>query len=278
MNFIYYNQDLILYLLINMDKTTVVSIKNLHKSFEDVEVLKGIDMEIKKGEVVAILGPSGSGKTTFLRCLNFLETADKGIIDIGGYIVDCQDIGKNQKKKIIDLRRKTAMVFQNYNLFSHKTLIENVMEGLVIVHKMNKIEAYEKSKKMLERIGLGERINYYPHMISGGQKQRASMARALVLNPDVILFDEPTSALDPELVGEVLDTMKQIADEGITMIVVTHEMAFARDVADRVVFMDKGVIVEQGTPKEIFTRPKEDRTKQFLSRFMLLETSENYTI
>ncbi|MFR2271397.1 MAG: amino acid ABC transporter ATP-binding protein, partial [Clostridium sp.] len=155
---------------------------------------------------------------------------------------------------------------------------ENVMEGLVIVHKMNKIEAYEKSKKMLERIGLGERINYYPHMISGGQKQRASMARALVLNPDVILFDEPTSALDPELVGEVLDTMKQIADEGITMIVVTHEMAFARDVADRVVFMDKGVIVEQGTPKEIFTRPKEDRTKQFLSRFMLLETSENYTI
>ena len=138
--------------------------------------------------------------------------------------------------------------------------------------------SYEKSKKMLERIGLGERINYYPHMISGGQKQRASMARALVLNPDVILFDEPRSALDPELVGEVLDTMKQIADEGITMIVVTHEMAFARDVADRVVFMDKGVIVEQGTPKEIFTRPKEDRTKQFLSRFMLLETSENYTI
>ena len=261
-----------------MDKTTVVSIKNLHKSFEDVEVLKGINMEIKKGEVVAILGPSGSGKTTFLRCLNFLETADKGIIDIDGHIVDCQDIGKNQKKKIIDLRRKTAMVFQNYNLFSHKTLIENVMEGLVIVHKMNKIEAYEKSKKMLERIGLGERINYYPHMISGGQKQRASMARALVLNPDVILFDEPTSALDPELVGEVLDTMKQIADEGITMIVVTHEMAFARDVADRVVFMDKGVIVEQGTPKEIFTRPKEDRTKQFLSRFMLLETSENYII
>ena len=180
-----------------MDKTTVVSIKNLHKSFEDVEVLKGIDMEIKKGEVVAILGPSGSGKTTFLRCLNFLETADKGIIDIGGHIVDCQDIGKNQKKKIIDLRRNTAMVFQNYNLFSHKTLIENVMEGLVIVYKM---------------------------------------------------------------------------------IVVTHEMAFARDVADRVVFMDKGVIVEQGTPKEIFTRPKEDRTKQFLSRFMLLETSENYTI
>ena len=261
-----------------MDKTTVVSIKNLHKSFEDVEVLKGINMEIKKGEVVAILGPSGSGKTTFLRCLNFLETADKGIIDIGGHIVDCQDIGKNQKKKIIDLRRKTAMVFQNYNLFSHKTLIENMMEGLVIVHKMNKIEAYEKSKKMLERIGLGERINYYPHMISGGQKQRASMARALVLNPDVILFDEPTSALDPELVGEVLDTMKQIADECITMIVVTHEMAFARDVADRVVFMDKGVIVEQGTPKEIFTRPKEYRTKQFLSRFMLLETSENYTI
>ncbi len=261
-----------------MDKTTVVSIKNLHKSFEDVEVLKGIDMEIKKGEVVAILGPSGSGKTTFLRCLNFLETADKGIIDIGGHIVDCQYIGKNQKKKIIDLRRNTAMVFQNYNLFSHKTLIENVMEGLVIVHKMNKIEAYEKSKKMLERIGLGERINYYPHMISGGQKQRASIARALVLNPDVILFDEPTSALDPELVGEVLDTMKQIADEGITMIVVTHEMAFARDVADRVVFMDKGVIVEQGTPKEIFTRPKEDRTKQFLSRFMLLETSENYII
>lgn len=261
-----------------MDKDTVVSIKNLHKSFGDVEVLKGIDMDIKKGEVVAILGPSGSGKTTFLRCLNFLETADKGVINIGGQRVDCQEKGKEQKKKIINLRRNTAMVFQNYNLFSHRTLIENVMEGLVVVRKMDKSEAYEKSKKMLERVGLGERINYYPHMISGGQKQRASMARALVLNPDVILFDEPTSALDPELIGEVLDTMKQIADEGITMIVVTHEMSFARDVADRVIFMDKGVIVEQGTSKEIFTRPKEERTKKFLSRFMVLETAENYYI
>lgn len=264
--------------LINMGNETVVSIKDLHKSFGDIEVLKGIDMEIKKGEVVAILGPSGSGKTTFLRCLNFLETADKGVINIGGHKVDCQDRGKEQKKKIIDLRRNTAMVFQNYNLFSHRTLVENVMEGLVVVRKMDKLEAYEKSKKMLERVGLGERINYYPHMISGGQKQRASMARALVLNPDVILFDEPTSALDPELIGEVLDTMKQIADEGITMIVVTHEMSFARDVADRVIFMDKGVIVEQGTSKEIFTKPKEERTKKFLSRFMVLETAENYYI
>lgn len=256
----------------------VISIKDLHKSFDDVEVLKGINMDVKKGEVVAILGPSGSGKTTFLRCINFLETAQKGSISVGGYEVDCQNKDNNYKKRIIELRRKTAMVFQNYNLFSHKTLVENVMEGLVIVRNIDKKEAFEKSKKMLEKVGLGQRLNYYPHMISGGQKQRASMSRALVLNPDVILFDEPTSSLDPELVGEVLDTMKEIANEGITMIVVTHEMAFARDVADRVIFMDGGSIIEEGTPKEIFTNPKEERTIQFLSRFMVLETSDNYQI
>ena len=245
----------------------VVSVKNLHKSFDDIEVLKGINLDIKKGEVVAILGPSGSGKTTFLRCINFLEAAQKGTISVGGLEIDCQEKGKHHKNKIIELRRKTAMVFQSFNLFSHKTLVENVMEGLVVVQKMDPKEAYQKSKKMLEKVGLGERLNYYPHMISGGQKQRASMARALVLNPDVILFDEPTSALDPELVGEVLDTMKEIADEGITMIVVTHEMSFARDVADRVIFMDGGVVVEEGTPKNIFSHPKEERTKKFLSRF-----------
>lgn len=256
----------------------VISIKDLHKSFDDVEVLKGINMDVKRGEVVAILGPSGSGKTTFLRCINFLETAQKGTISVGGYEVDCQNKGKEHKKRIIELRRKTAMVFQNYNLFSHKTLVENVMEGLVVVRKIDKKEAFKKSKKMLEKVGLGERLNYYPHMISGGQKQRASMTRALVLNPDVILFDEPTSSLDPELVGEVLDTMKEIANEGITMIVVTHEMSFARDVADRVIFMDGGVIVEEGTPEEIFTNPKEDRTSRFLSRFMVLETADSYQI
>lgn len=247
-----------------INDTPVVRIEQLHKSFDEHEVIKGVDMVVKKGEVVAILGPSGSGKTTFLRCINFLEYAQKGKISVNKNTVDCSAGEKNNKKSILALRKKTSMVFQNFCLITHKTLLENVMEGLVIVQKMDEKEARKKSEDMLERVGLDDRLNYYPHMLSGGQQQRASIARALVLNPSVILFDEPTSALDPELKGEVLDTMKAIAAEGITMIVVTHEISFARDVASRIIFMDQGVIVEEGPPDQMFDNPQHERTKSFL--------------
>lgn len=250
------------------EQNNYVSIQNIHKAFGETEVLKGVSLDVQKGEVIAILGPSGSGKTTLLRCINYLETADRGSISVNGFQVECKGKGKSHKKRVIDLRRKTAMVFQNYNLLSHKTLIENVMEALLVVYKVPKEEAYKRSKEMLEKVNLGDRLDYYPHMLSGGQKQRGSIARALVVKPEVILFDEPTSALDPELVGEVIDTMKQVADEGMTMIVVTHEMTFAQKVADRVVFMDGGMIVEQGTPDEIFVNPREERTRRFLSNFI----------
>lgn len=246
-----------------MEQEMMVTCKDIYKSFGDLDVLKGVDLSVKKGEVVAILGPSGSGKTTLLRCINFLEKADSGVVTVNGYSVSSKE---TKKKKILELRKKTAMVFQNYNLFKNKTVIENVMAGMTIVQKMNKKEAYDKSKEMLERVGLGERINYYPVQMSGGQQQRAGIARALVLEPDVILFDEPTSALDPELVGEVLETMKEIAKTGITMIVVTHEISFAHNVASKVVFMDGGVVVEQGTPEEVIDNPQNERTKQFLSK------------
>ena len=241
----------------------MVKCSQVHKSFGDLEVLKGVDLEVKKGEVVAILGPSGSGKTTFLRCINFLERGDAGTICVNGFTVPCNE---GTKKEVLELRKKTAMVFQNYNLFKNKTVIQNVMEGLTIVQKVNKQEAYERSKAMLEKVGLGQRLDYYPIQMSGGQQQRAGIARALVLQPDVILFDEPTSALDPELVGEVLETMKEIAETGITMIVVTHEISFAHDVASKVVFMDGGVVVEQGTPEQVIDHPQNERTRQFLKK------------
>ena len=241
----------------------MVKCSQVHKSFGDLEVLKGVDLEVKKGEVVAILGPSGSGKTTFLRCINFLERGDAGTISVNGFTVPCKE---GTKKEGLELRKKTAMVFQNYNLFKNKTVIQNVMEGLTIVQKVNKQEAYERSKAMLEKVGLGQRLDYYPIQMSGGQQQRAGIARALVLQPDVILFDEPTSALDPELVGEVLETMKEIAETGITMIVVTHEISFAHDVASKVVFMDGGVVVEQGTPEQVIDHPQNERTRQFLKK------------
>lgn len=241
----------------------MVKCSQVHKSFGDLEVLKGVDLEVKKGEVVAILGPSGSGKTTFLRCINFLERGDAGTISVNGFTVPCKE---GTKKEVLELRKKTAMVFQNYNIFKNKTVIQNVMEGLTIVQKVNKQEAYERSKAMLEKVGLGQRLDYYPIQMSGGQQQRAGIARALVLQPDVILFDEPTSALDPELVGEVLETMKEIAETGITMIVVTHEISFAHDVASKVVFMDGGVVVEQGTPEQVIDHPQNERTRQFLKK------------
>ncbi|MBA2938651.1 amino acid ABC transporter ATP-binding protein [Paenibacillus sp. CGMCC 1.16610] len=241
----------------------MIHLSNITKSFGRNQVLKGINLTVNKGEVVAILGPSGSGKTTLLRCLNYLEKPNDGAIMIDNFSVDCK---KATKKDIHQLRLKTAMVFQQYNLFRHKTALENVMEGLLIVKKVPKEEARRISVELLQRVGLGEKLDAYPSQLSGGQQQRVGIARALALNPEVILFDEPTSALDPELVGEVLAVIRKIAKEGITMIIVTHEMTFAQDVASHVVFMDEGAIVEEGKPNELFNRPKEERTKQFLSR------------
>jgi len=243
----------------------VIEIKNIHKKFGKNEVLKGASIKVNKGEVVVILGPSGSGKTTLLRCINFLEKADQGELSIGETNVNFKNA---TKKEILKIRRQTAMVFQSYNLFQNKTAIENVMEGLVIARKVPKREAEEVSKKLLDKVGLADKYNYYPVQLSGGQQQRVGIARALALNPEAILFDEPTSALDPELVGEVLSVMKQVAKEGMTMVVVTHEMSFAKDIASRVIFMEGGVVVEEGTPNDIFTNPKEERTKQFLKRIV----------
>ncbi|MFX3634338.1 MAG: amino acid ABC transporter ATP-binding protein [Candidatus Pristimantibacillus sp.] len=241
----------------------MITLTRISKSFGKNQVLKQISLTVKKGEVVVILGPSGSGKTTLLRCINYLERPNDGHIAIGDYQVDCKHASK---KDIHSLRQKSAMVFQHYNLFKHKTALENVMEGLIVVQKLPKEEAKAKSVEMLEKVGLGAKLDAFPSQLSGGQQQRVGIARALALNPEVILFDEPTSALDPELVGEVLDVIRKIAREGITMIVVTHEMSFAREVSNHVVFMDGGVIVEEGKPNEVFGTPKEERTKQFLKR------------
>ena len=241
----------------------MVKLENIHKSFGENHILKGVDLNIKKGEVIVILGPSGSGKTTLLRTINFLDPADEGSITVNDFKVDAK---KHNKAEVIELRRKTAMVFQNYNLFANKTILENVMEGLVTVKKFKKSDAEEMSKNILNKVGLSERYDFYPSQLSGGQQQRAGIARALILDPDVILFDETTSALDPELVGEVLNTIKNVAQTGITMIVVTHEIAFAKEVATRVIFMEGGKVVEQGPPEEILVNPKEPRTQQFLSR------------
>ncbi len=243
--------------------TEMVELKNIHKSFGSNHILKGVNMSIGKGEVVVILGPSGSGKTTLLRTINFLDAADEGTISVSGFEVDAK---KHSKSQVIELRRKTAMVFQNYNLFANKTILENVMEGLVTVKKFKKSYAKEMSLEILKKVGLEQRCDFYPAQLSGGQQQRAGIARALILDPDVILFDEPTSALDPELVGEVLNTIKAVAQTGITMIVVTHEIAFAREVASRVVFMEGGVVVEEGKPEEILVAPKHPSTQRFLKR------------
>lgn len=243
----------------------MIQVKNVEKTFKQNHILKGIDLDIKKGEVIVIIGPSGSGKTTFLRCLNFLERADEGTMTIDGKTIDLKKAVKNE---IMEVRKKTGFVFQNYNLFNNKTVLENVMIGLTVGRKVAKSEAEEAAKKALEKVGLSDKYNVYPNTLSGGQQQRVGIARAIVLNPEIILFDEPTSALDPERVGEVLDVMKKLAEEGSTMVVVTHELFFARDVASRVIFIDDGVIVEEGTPKEVFGSPKEERTKKFLKRIL----------
>jgi cystine transport system ATP-binding protein len=241
----------------------LIRLSNINKSFGTNHVLKNIDLEVKEGEVVVIIGPSGSGKTTVLRCINALEMPDTGSVSIDN--VELKFSEKINKRQLLDFRRKSGMVFQHFNLFPHKTALENVMEGLIIVKKLSREVASEKAKKILDLVGLGDKQENYPHQLSGGQQQRVGIARAIALDPKVVLFDEPTSALDPELVREVLKVMQDLASTGMTMVIVTHELSFAKNVADKVVFMDNGVIVEQGTPLEVFEHPSNDRTKQFLS-------------
>ena len=243
----------------------MLEIRNIHKSFGSTPVLGGIDLDVNQGDVIAIIGPSGSGKTTLLRCLNYLEHADEGTM-----VFDQETFAMNKisKKDIARLRKKTAFVFQSYNLFANKTALKNVTEGLIVGRKMPKEKAREIAMKALEKVGLADRSDAYPAQLSGGQQQRIAIARALAMNPDVMLFDEPTSALDPEMVGEVLEIMKELADDGMTMVVVTHEMGFAREVATRVLFMDGGNIVEQNEPKEFFANPQHPRLKDFLSKVL----------
>lgn len=238
----------------------MLEVKNICKTYGTNEVLKGIDFKVDKGEVVAVLGSSGSGKTTLLRCIAFLEKADKGTINFDGKEHDMASISG---KEIRDLRMNMGFVFQSFNLFTNMTALANVMEGLVHSRKMDKKEAEKVAMEMLKKVGMADRAKYYPGELSGGQQQRVAIARAIALSPKVILFDEPTSALDPELKGEVLDVMKELAKEGTTMVVVTHEMAFAKEVASRVVFMEGGVVVEEGSAEDIFENPKEERTRQF---------------
>lgn len=242
--------------------------RNIRKKFGSQEVLKGIDITVNQGDVVVILGPSGSGKTTLLRCINFLERADAGTISIADLRLDAKSATKRQ---IHELRQHTAFVFQNYNLFKNKDVLRNVTEGLVVGRKIPRAEAERIAREQLERVGLADRLDAYANQLSGGQQQRVGIARAMALNPDVVLFDEPTSALDPELVGEVLAVMKDLARQGTTMVVVTHEMSFARDVGTHVIFMEGGVIVEEGSAEDIFGHPKQARTRQFLSRFLAPE-------
>ncbi|MDU1319958.1 MAG: amino acid ABC transporter ATP-binding protein [Clostridium botulinum] len=241
----------------------MIKISNLHKSFNGVEVLKGINLDIRKGEVVAVIGPSGTGKSTLLRCMNFLEKPEKGIIEIEDLKVDVE---KATKQQIHELRLNTSMVFQSYNLFKNKTALENIMEPLIIVKKMAKDKAKERALSILKQVGLEDKKDYYPSKLSGGQQQRVGIGRAMAVDPKIMLFDEPTSALDPELVGEVLEVIKKLAEQDTTMIIVTHEMRFAKSAADKVIFMDGGNIIEQGTPEEVFNNPKNERTIKFLNR------------
>ena len=239
-----------------------VRVNNLHKSFGRLEVLRGIDLEVREGEVVCLIGPSGSGKSTFLRCLNFLETPTSGEVEVDGHILTD---GKADLNKI---REKIGMVFQQFNLFPHLNVLDNITMAPLDRKKLDKAAAEQKARALLERVGLADKASVYPAQLSGGQQQRVAIARALAMDPDIMLFDEPTSALDPEMVGEVLAVMRQLADGGMTMVVVTHEMGFAREVADRVIFMDEGVIVEQGDPADIFANPCEKRTIDFLNKVL----------
>ncbi|MEE1169687.1 MAG: amino acid ABC transporter ATP-binding protein [Anaerovoracaceae bacterium] len=240
----------------------MIEVKNLHKYFGDLQVLKGITETIKDGEVVCVIGPSGSGKSTFLRCLNLLEDPTEGEIILDGEVINSKDADINK------IRQKMGMVFQSFNLFPNMDTLSNVMLAPVQTGKMKKEEAEEKAKELLTRVGLADKMQVYPSSLSGGQQQRAAIARALAMDPEVMLFDEPTSALDPEMVGEVLDVMKSLAEEGMTMVIVTHEMGFAREVADRMFFIDEGIVMEQGTPEELFDHTKTERAKSFFSKVL----------
>ena len=240
----------------------MIKVNDLYKSFGEVEVLKGIDEHIATGEVVVVIGPSGSGKSTFLRCLNLLETPTKGDIYIDDELITSKKVNVN------NIRKKMGMVFQQFNLFPHLTILENITIAPKLVNKVNKAAAIQKAEELLARVGLSDKRDAYPAQLSGGQKQRVAIARALAMDPEIMLFDEPTSALDPEMVGEVLEVMKSLAKEGMTMVCVTHEMGFAKEVATRVLFMDEGIIMEQGTPDEIFNNPQNERTKLFLSKVL----------
>ncbi len=240
----------------------MIQVEDLHKSFGDNEVLKGINETIHDGEVVVVIGPSGSGKSTFLRCLNLLETPNKGKVIVDGEQINAPGVDVNK------VRQKMGMVFQHFNLFPHLTVMENITLAPTMLGKMTKEEALEKGKSLLTTVGLLEKADAYPSQLSGGQKQRIAIARSLAMEPEIMLFDEPTSALDPEMVGEVLDVMKSLAESGMTMVVVTHEMGFAREVGSRVLFMDDGEILEQAVPEELFGNPKEERTRQFLSKVL----------
>ena len=243
----------------------MLKITGIRKSFSTLDVLKGVDLTVHKGEVVSLIGPSGSGKTTLLRCANFLDQAEDGTMVLDG---QTYHLGHVRRTEMYEARRHTAFVFQNYNLFLNKTALQNVTEGLIVARKMPRDEAEARAQKALEKVGLGNRGASYPNQLSGGQQQRVAIARALAMDPEVLLFDEPTSALDPEMVGEVLGVMRDLAASGLTMLVVTHEMAFARDVSHRVIFMDAGVIAEDGAPQEIFVNPRQARTREFLSRIL----------
>ncbi|HJC47531.1 MAG TPA: amino acid ABC transporter ATP-binding protein [Candidatus Lachnoclostridium pullistercoris] len=239
-----------------------IVVKNLKKNFGRLEVLKDISLEIGEGEVVCLIGPSGSGKSTFLRCLNRLEDITDGLVVVDGHRMSDKKINLNK------IRENIGMVFQHFNLFPHLTVLENITIAPIELKKMSREEAEKRALELLDKVGLAEKADAYPSRLSGGQKQRVAIARALAMDPDIMLFDEPTSALDPEMVGEVLEVMKQLAADGMTMVVVTHEMGFAREVADRVIFMDGGYIVEEGTPEEVFTHPKEERTISFLNKVL----------
>ncbi|GAA2459210.1 amino acid ABC transporter ATP-binding protein [Agromyces soli] len=249
-----------------------VSAQEVHKSFGDTHVLKGIDLEVRRGEVSCLLGPSGSGKSTFLRCINHLESIDSGRIEVDGTLIGYREHGERlhelKPAEAAAQRENIGMVFQRFNLFPHMTALENITCAPVFVKRAQRSEARQRALELLDRVGLADKADAYPRELSGGQQQRVAIARALAMTPDLMLFDEPTSALDPELVGEVLDVMKSLAESGMTMIVVTHEMGFAREVADTVTFMDGGVVVEHGTPDEVLVRPQHGRTKAFLSKVL----------
>ncbi|MDE6619288.1 MAG: amino acid ABC transporter ATP-binding protein [Lachnospiraceae bacterium] len=240
----------------------MIKVRNLHKKFGDLNVLNGIDEHISQGEVVVVIGPSGSGKSTFLRCLNLLEDVTEGEIYVDDQLINSPKVNVNE------VRQKMGMVFQQFNLFPHLTIMDNITLAPVLLKKMTKDEAVKKGKDLLRRVNLEEKAQSYPVQLSGGQKQRVAIARALAMNPEIMLFDEPTSALDPEMVGEVLDVMKDLARSGMTMVIVTHEMGFAREVASRVLFVDQGVIMESGRPEEVFGNPQNERTKLFLSKVL----------